>query len=259
MQKFSIYSGVVTKFPIEHRIAAIKEVGYDSVCLDFDEKQEGDTVWENQVRLAHKYDLPIENVHLSGKDMTSVWSEGERGEFVTNRLIDELRRMSEFGIKVGVAHVTWGYAVPPTPSTLALHRYERAVEAAEKYGVKLALENSVFAEHVLYLLDNIKSPNLGFCYDSGHENAFTPETNYLKKYRDRMIAMHLHDNDGKEDMHAFPLTGTIDWNKKIALLKKTAYFNRMITMECSFAHDDVVEGFAATLDAAKKLKGKACH
>ena len=32
MQKFSIYSGVVTKFPIEHRIAAIKEVGYYSVC-----------------------------------------------------------------------------------------------------------------------------------------------------------------------------------------------------------------------------------
>ena len=253
MQKFSIYSGVITRFPIEERIAAIKEVGYDSVCLDFDEKQEGDLVWENQVRLAHKYGLPIENVHLSGKDMTSVWSVGERGEFVTERLIDELRRMSELGIKTGVAHVTWGYRVPEAPSTVGLQRYERAVEAAEKYGVKLAIENSVFPEQVCYLLDHIKSPHLGFCYDSGHENAFTPETDYLEKYSNRIIALHLHDNDGKEDMHAFPLTGTIDWKKKLAQLKKSKYFQQMITMECSFPHDDVVEGFAATLEAAKTI------
>lgn len=253
MQKLSIYSGVITRFPLEDRIAAIKKAGFDSVCLDFDEKQIGDAIWENQVKLTHKYELPIENVHLSGSGMTSVWSEGEKGDFVVERLIEELKRMSDFGIKIGVAHVTWGYTVPPAPSNLALDRYMRAVKVAENLGISLAIENSVFAEHVCYLLDNIHSPNFGFCYDSGHEFAFTPNIDYLELYADRIIAMHLHDNDGKNDMHAFPFTQSIDWNKKIKQLKNTTYFNQMITLESSFPHDDVYEGFAASYEVAKKM------
>ena len=36
MPRFSIYSGVCLKRPIEERIAAIAEAGFDAVCLDFE-------------------------------------------------------------------------------------------------------------------------------------------------------------------------------------------------------------------------------
>lgn len=253
MQKISIYTSATNNFPLEDRIAAIKEVGFNSVCLDFGYKQIGEMVWDNQVRLAHKYDLPIENAHLSGSGMNAVWEEGEKGDYVADRLIDELKRMAAFGIKVGIVHVTWGRVAPPPPSELALHRYERAVEVAEQLGVTIALENSVFPEPLHYLLDAIKSPNVGFCYDSGHEIGFTPEEDFLAKYGNRLVAMHLHDNVYQDDMHALPFTKDINWDEKIAALKKTDYFHKMITLESTFKNDDVVEGYAEALAVAKKI------
>ena len=256
MQQIATLTGVMTRFPIEERMAAIAEAGFDAVCLDFERDMEAsETSWENQVRLAEKYHLPVENVHLTGVDMTAVWQSGEAGERVTRRLIDELRDMSALGIKVGVAHVTWGYDRPAGERKLALSRYLRAAEAAEKYGVILALENSVYAEYVHFLLENIKIPAIGFCYDSGHENAFTPEEDYLSRYSDRLVAMHLHDNDGKNDNHYLPFhpNGTIDWQKKAAVLSKTALYRRMIMMEAVPDADTPKKGFADLMESAKRL------
>ena len=256
MPKFSTYSGLWMHPPIEERIAAIAEAGFDAVCLDFEKelaRTEGS--WESQMRLADKYHLPVENVHLTGEGMNAVWAEGEAGEAVIERLIGELRDMASLGVKVGVAHVTWGHGFPEGTFECGCARYARAVEAAEKYGVTLALENSVYAEHVHYLLTHLKSPSLGFCYDSGHENAFTPGEDYLSHYSDILVALHLHTNDGKIDNHWVPFhpQGTIDWNKKIVQLKKTALFNRMITLEADLEGKTLLEGFSTSLAHAKRL------
>ena len=254
MRKFSIYTGVTTRYPIEERMAAIKSAGYDCVCLDFEQDMVNtETSWENQMKLAQKYSLPVENVHLTGTGMNSVWSDTPEGEFVKDRLIDELKHMSELGVKIGVAHVTWGLTSPEKHFEIGLRRYCEAVEAAEKYGVQLALENSVFPEYVHYLFKHIKSTNLGFCFDSGHENAFTPGEDYLEKYADILIAMHLHDNDGVRDLHSMPLHGTIDWKRKVGQLNKSRLFHEMVTLECGIVGDTAEEGFKFALDEAKKL------
>jgi hypothetical protein len=92
---YSIYSGVTSAYPIEDRIAAIRSVGFDAVCLDFEaELAATETSWDNQVRLCETYGLPIENVHLTGAGMTSVWSEDAAGDRVIDRLIAELRDMA---------------------------------------------------------------------------------------------------------------------------------------------------------------------
>lgn len=252
--KYSVYSCVGQHFPIEDRMAAIKAVGFDCVCLDFEDGTEPtETSWENQLFLADKYNLTVENAHLTGYGMNSVWSDCPEGERVKDRLIDELRRMSELGVKIGVAHVTWGLNAPERNFELGLRRYREAVEAAEKYGVCLALENSVFPEYVHHLLTNLKSPNLGFCYDSGHENAFTHGENYLERYSDILIAMHLHDNDGIHDDHAMPFHGTICWEEKAEQLKKCARAREMLTLECGIGGNTPEEGFGAALAELKKL------
>ena len=250
----SVYSGVTTAYPIEARIAAIREAGFDAVCLDFERELEPtETSWENQLRLADKYGLPVENVHLTGAGMTAVWSEGEEGDRVTDRLIGELRDMASLGIRIGVAHVTWGYDRPAGAYQTGLARYLRAAEAAEKYGVYLALENSVYADYVRYLLDGIDSPHLGFCWDSGHENAFTPGERYLDTYADRLLAMHLHDNDGVHDLHSLPMTGTVDWTDAMRMLTRAPLSRRMLTLECGFGDLGLTEGFRAIRHAADAL------
>ena len=96
---------------------------------------------------------------------------------------------------------------------------------------------------------------LGFCYDSGHENAFTPTEDYLSQYGDILVAMHLHDNNGQSDGHLPPLhpSGTVNWERKVAQLKQTALFGRMITLEANLFGKDLLEGFSASLAAAKRL------
>lgn len=252
--KFSVYTGVTTAYPIEARIAAIREAGFDAVCLDFErELAPTETAWENQLRLADQYGLPVENVHLTGEGMTAVWSEDDAGDRVTDRLIGELRDMASLGIRIGVAHVTWGHDRPAGAYKNGLARYLRAVDAAEKYGVYLALENSVYADHVRFLLDSIDSPHLGFCWDSGHENAFTPGERYLAAYADRLFAMHLHDNDGVHDLHALPMTGTIDWKDAMNMLAKAPLSRRMLTFECGFGDLGLTEGFRTIRHSADTL------
>jgi sugar phosphate isomerase/epimerase len=54
------------------------------------------------------------------------------------------------------------------------------------------------------IFKNIKSDRLKFCYDSGHENCFTPGADFLAKYGDKLAALHHHDNDGSSDQHLLP-------------------------------------------------------
>lgn len=256
MQKFATYSGLWMHHPIENRIAAIAEAGFDAVCLDFEKELAAtETSWENQMRLAEKYRLPVENVHLTGEGMNAVWTEGEAGAAVIERLIVELRDMASLGVKVGVAHVTWGYDRPAGGYEIGLRRYARAVETAEKLGVVLALENSVYADYVHYLLKHLRSNALGFCYDSGHENAFTPCEDYLSEYGEILVAMHLHDNDGKNDQHLYPLHphGSVDWERKVAQLKKSALFHRMITLEAGPEGKNLLDAFSRLLESGKRL------
>ena len=243
--------------PLEERLALIKDTGFEIISLDFEKDIEHiEGSWESQVKLAEKYGLTVESAHLTGVNMTSVWSDCEDAEFVSRRLIDELKHMSEVGVPVGVAHVTWGLDRPPAPNRNALDRYLRAAEAAEKYNVKLALENSVFPEHVHYLLENIKSDHVGFCYDSGHENYFTPQENYLERYGDRLLTMHLHDNMGNYDQHDFPFNGTINWKEKVALIRKTAIGDRLI-LEMGYQKEEnaqsLVKKAYAALEKLEKL------
>ena len=254
MKKLSIYSSL-GKGTIEERIVAIKNAGFHGVCLDF-EKDASHTEgpWEKQVELAVRNGLLIENVHLTGESMTDIWSEGEVGARVTERLVGEIKDLHGLVLDAGVCHVTWGHTKPHEPDNLGLERFKIIAEAAECYGVHLALENSVFPEYLQFIFDNIKSEYIGFCYDSGHENAFAPDFDYLSKFGDRLFALHLHDNDGVHDNHFIPFRGTIDWTKKVEQLKKTKLWETTVTLEsCIYGEETLEDGLRRSYEAAKKL------
>ena len=58
------------------------------------------------------------------------------------------------------------------------------------------------------------SPRLGMCYDSGHGNHIKSNgtgREMLRRFGHRLMALHLHDNNGLGDQHLFPFDGTVDW------------------------------------------------
>ena len=64
---------------------------------------------------------------------------------------------------------------------------------------------------------------------------FDDEFNF-ELFKDRIFAVHLHDNDKSDDLHLLPFDGTIDWNHVIRKLKECNY-NGPVTLEICYRYD----------------------
>jgi len=97
----------------------------------------------------------------------------------------------------------------------ALRTFGAVVDAAEKTGVDLFLEN-VFDEvpdHLLRLRNALGSKRLGFCCDAGHATLFSdlPVHKWLEAFGPELREMHIHDNRGQRDDHLPVGEGSINF------------------------------------------------
>ena len=102
---------------------------------------------------------------------------------------------------------------------------------AKKYNVRIALENCEIEDlkEIEKLFSIYDSNFLGLCYDSGHGN-LGGGLKMLEKLKDRLISIHLNDNDGENDQHRLPFIGTINWNELIKVLGRSSY-KKCISLE----------------------------
>ncbi len=105
----------------------------------------------------------------------------------------------------------------------------RIVRRLEHYlrnlSVRIAFENRLeqtFGCTVLDIADVLYregSEMFGICLDTGHANVNRVDIpDVVKKLGDIIIATHLHDNDGTQDRHMPPMTGTVPWREVITAL-----------------------------------------
>ncbi len=99
---------------------------------------------------------------------------------------------------------------------------------AGQRGVEVLLENipNAFssAERLLMLLAETHL-DLNFCFDTGHAHMNEGIETAFELMKDRIRSTHVHDNDGVQDSHLFPLVadgGTIDWTKAMERLRSGA-------------------------------------
>ena len=183
-------------------------------------------------RLAEKFGYEIDNVHLTGTETNKMWFDCLEGEDVFDRYCREIKTCTDYGIKKGVTHLTWGsHEAAPAINQLGIDRFKRIAEFAEKHDFVLALENSITFEHLEAAFGNIDSKHIGFCWDTGHGSCFTPAYDFIEKYRDRFVCMHLDDNDKIEDNHLMPYDGAADWDKIKADLASTKFGKGLIFFE----------------------------
>lgn len=232
MVKLGTYLNRYEGLSFEERVRMIKSVGFDFIAFGMTYLTEETP--EGVVSLCEKIDLPIDNIHLTGGKTTFIWEEGDIGDKVVKRYCKEIKLCSEYGIKRGVAHVTWGHKSPGAISELGLSRLETIAKVAEECGFVLGLENSVYPEYLYASMERLKGyKSIGHTFDSGHRNAFAPEHDFLAAFGDRLAVTHIQDNDGRDDLHLFPMDGTIDWNKVAGELAKTELARDRICAEVS--------------------------
>jgi len=104
------------------------------------------------------------------------------------------------------------------------------VPYAAKYKVTLCLENLPFPQpvyNVINTIDIVKQVNSKYCkccIDTGHANITEKDFfNSLEYAKDYIKIFHVHDNDGKGDLHWVPGKGTIDWKRYGSFLKGINY------------------------------------
>lgn len=208
---------------------AIKEAGFDTVMLDWStDFSESDNRVEDAL-FAREAGLRIENAHLSFKNINSMWLEGTEGDERMITLADDICLAAKNHIKILILHTSGGVN-QPLLSEIGFKRFEKLIQVAEENQIVLAFENVRNNVYLDKIFDLYPSPFVGFCYDSGHRNCFTKGENLLEKYKDKVVAIHLHDNDGTGDQHQYPLEGTIDWKKEMIDLSNTNY-NGSLTLE----------------------------
>jgi sugar phosphate isomerase/epimerase len=109
------------------------------------------------------------------------------------------------------------------------------LKKAEDYGVRIAIEN--VPEPYPFLMKSVEDfakfyeeigEEIGLVFDVGHANLNGQIERFLTVFKDKIVHVHLHDNDGKEDQHLGIGYGTINWENVAKLLKKAAYNKTLI-------------------------------
>ncbi len=126
--------------------------------------------------------------------------------------------------------------------------------AAREHGVRLAIELGD-CDPIVKVLARCEPDFVGLCYDSGHGNRRPDGIGWLDSLKNRLVAIHLHDNDGSGDQHRIPFTGTVDWGRLMPVIAASSYA-KWVNIEVGMGHEpykDETAFLAAAFGAATKL------
>jgi sugar phosphate isomerase/epimerase len=157
------------------------------------------------------------SVHLPFYDLNLGSIDRNISEYSLRSMVQGIDIASSLGAKIAVAHL--GYNVLSSKSSTAkwFERFAAMKCELEKYatdkGVTVVWENTY--EKDMSLFDEMIKvhPDTKLCLDIGHCNCFAEFSaiEFLERYKERVIHIHLHDNDGIEDSHLAPGKGNIDF------------------------------------------------
>lgn len=176
------------------------------------------TVAPKSMEVCAFFECPYIVVHgfKLAKELGSEREEWDR----TEEFLESLAPMArEFNITVCVENIytNIGTHIVDGPCCDAAKAVERIDRMNEKYGAEV----------------------LGFCFDTGHANLVGLDfEDFIITLGNRLKVLHIHDNDGIEDLHQIPFTFTknrenkssTDWNGFIAGLKKIK-FDKVLSFE----------------------------
>mgnify|MGYP001109613450 CR=1 FL=1 len=117
-------------------------------------------------------------------------------------------------------------------------RFHRSMDALLPYAternVHIAFENLFPRNHetLKQILAQYSPEQVGICYDSGHGNLIGDGLDFLEIVKDRLVVLHLNDNDATGDQHNCLFTGTVDWAREARLIAASSY-NKPLSMELS--------------------------
>ncbi len=236
---------VLLERPLTEVLQRMADVGFEGgelSLLHLREMMDSDSpeaAAEELREAAEDLDFGMPQVHLSVAEMGALDAEQRAADFA--RMEREIELSALAGVQIGILHPVGGL-----PDTLDEYReveqvridsFARACEIAGKYDFSIAIENTydphgdetsavgrrrfgAIIPELHRVLDAVDADNFGICLDTGHTHLFgLPLGEAFRQCGDRLIATHVHDNDGHSDQHIEPTRGTIDWEDGVQGLR----------------------------------------
>ena len=220
---------------VKETIEAIKEANFKNVFVQWYDNNDWSMTQEEQVEFIKSQGLNIIFAHLGYQNINSIWVEGDEGEALVERYKRNIRECKERGIELVIMHLTSKH-VAPMYNEIGLNRIKKITDYAKEVGVKVAFENTKIRGYLEYVLGNITDSHVGMCFDAGHFHAHFDDDFNHEFVKNRIFAVHLHDNDKSDDQHLLPYDGTVNWNLVVEKLKDCNY-NGPITLELYYRKD----------------------
>ena len=242
---------ICQRFGYERGFALLKEAGFDACDVSLDhmkdpDKPLGGAHYEREAqrirRAADDAGIIIHQTHAPFSYPLDIWEESDQ-------LMPILKRSLEisaiFGAEIDVIHpyhhpVYMGHEDEMFRRNMEY--YAELIPAAEATGVKIGVENMFQVDerrkHIVHdtcsaiydflrYIDTLNSPWAVACLDVGHvvlvQQKDEPEDFIRALGHDRLQALHIHDNDYKNDQHKLPYEGIIDWDAVTQALGEIDY------------------------------------
>lgn len=215
-------------------IDAIQNAGFKNVFIQW-YNREWNPTQEEQLMYVKQKGLNVIFAHLGYQKINDLWLDTEGGNELVERYKNDIKICKENNIPMVVMHLT-GKGEAQEYNETGLKRLQEIADYAKSLEIKVAFENTKYKGYLDYVIENIANENVGICFDSGHYHVHFDDELDFDKFKDRILAVHLHDNDQSDDQHLIPFDGTIDWEKIIKELKRCNY-NGPITMELCYRYE----------------------
>ena len=211
--------------PMAQVIGLLQKAGFTAVS----------PVWATEEELseiaacARSTGMTVQSLHAPPKGMAVLWQRDEAASAaLMAAMLASLETCARLQIPVLVVHGWQGAPYTFPGENLYFQNFDRLVAQAEALGVSIAFENLEGEEYLAALLDRYRDrPQVGYCWDSGHDHCYPHSLDFIREFGDRLIMTHLNDNFGmstdthnsKDDMHLLPFDGNLDWAAQLRRLR----------------------------------------
>jgi sugar phosphate isomerase/epimerase len=152
------------------------------------------------------------------------------------------------------------YAIEAAFSSL-----EELTVFARQRGVEILLENTpneLSTAEGLDLFNARTHLKLNYVFDTGHAHMGAGIGHEFEIMKPRIRSLHVHDNNGKEDQHLFPMSegGTIDWQTAMELLRsRPGQYPLLLELREVAEMEHPLDEIARVFDGLESLRAKATH
>jgi len=205
----AINSWFMNQLPFVNRMKMIQAAGFTQTALwwttDSPDREEYPAI-------VRDHGIIVESSHIEYLCADDIWSEtASVRQDVVDLYITRIKECARHQIPLIVLHACHKDG-KPGPHKTGLECFKTVMQAAEDYGVEVAVENTSNTDILDYVFRELQSPVMKYCYDSSHDQLYSAvKGELLSKYGPLLAVTHFSDNDGKIDCHWTPGHGIVDW------------------------------------------------